>query len=103
MIWKVREVVCKENPRKGAAYRIARLSLGHTDQASARVSSQVFNVGVQQFNAGEQVAVADADATATAGAFGSATAVAIADANAVNVANAAGIDIHTVNVSLNNW
>ena len=39
----------------------------------------------------------------TAGAFGSATAVAIADANAVNVANAAAIDIHTVNVSWNNW
>ena len=69
------------------------------------VSSQVFNVGVQQFNAGDQVAVAvaDADATATAGAFGSATAVAIADANAVNVANAAAISIHTVNFSLNNW
>ncbi len=69
------------------------------------VSSQVFNVGVQQFNAGDQiaVAVADADATATAGAFGSATAVAIADADAVNVANAAGIGIHTVNVSWNNW
>jgi hypothetical protein len=68
------------------------------------VSSQVFNVGVQQFNAGDQiaVAVADADATATADAFGSATAVAIADADAVNVANAAGISIQTVNVSLNN-
>jgi hypothetical protein len=67
------------------------------------VSSQVFNVGVQQFNAGDQIAVADADATATAGAFGSASAVAIADANAVNVANAAAIGIHTVNVSWNNW
>ncbi len=67
------------------------------------VSSQVFNVGVQQFNAGDQVAVADADATATAGPFGSATAVAIADADAVNVANAAAIDINTVNVSLNSW
>ncbi len=67
------------------------------------VSSQVFNVGVQQFNAGDQVAVADADATATAGPFGSATAVAIADADAVNVANAAAIDINTINVSLNNW
>jgi hypothetical protein len=69
------------------------------------VSSQVFNVAVQQYNTGDQVAVAvaDADATATAGAFGSATAVAVADANAVNVANAAGISIHTVNVSLNNW
>jgi hypothetical protein len=67
------------------------------------VSSQVFNVGVQQFNAGDQIAVAVADATATAGPFGSATAVAIADANAVNVANSAGIGIHTVNVSWNNW
>ena len=67
------------------------------------VSSQVFNVGVQQYNAGEQIAVADADATATAGAFGSASAVAIADADAVNVANAAAIEIDTANVSLNNW
>ncbi len=67
------------------------------------VSSQVFNVGVQQFNAGDQIAVAVADATATAGPFGSATAVAIADADAVNVANAAAIDINTINVSLNNW
>ena len=69
------------------------------------VSSQVFNVAVQQVNFGDQtaVAVADADATASAGAFGSATAVAIADADAVNVANAAAIDIYTVNVSLNNW
>jgi hypothetical protein len=69
------------------------------------VSSQVFNVAVQQVNFGDQTAVAfaDADATATAGAFGSATAVAIADADAVNVANAAAISIHTVNFSLNNW
>ena len=69
------------------------------------VSSQVFNVAVQQFNAGNQTATADAfaDADATAGEFGSATAVAVADADAVNVANAAAIDINTVNVSLNNW
>ena len=68
------------------------------------VSSQVFNVAVQQFNAGDQTASATATATAsaTAGAFGSATAVAFAGANALNVANAAGISIHTVNVSLNN-
>ena len=67
------------------------------------VASQVFNVGVQQFNAGDQVAVAvaEADATATAGPFGSATAVAIADADAVNVANAAGISIQTFNFALN--
>ena len=69
------------------------------------ISSQVFNVAVQQFNAGNQTATANAtaNATATAGDFGSATAVAIADADAVNVANAAAISIHTVNFSLNNW
>ena len=69
------------------------------------ISSQVYNVAVQQFNAGDQTAtaVAFADADATAGAFGSASASAFAGANAVNVANAAGIDIDTVNVSLNNW
>ena len=68
------------------------------------ISSQVFNVAVQQFNAGDQTATATATAAATAnaGAFGSATAVAFAGANAVNVANAAAIGIHTVNVSLNN-
>ena len=69
------------------------------------ISSQVFNVAVQQYNAGDQTAtaVAIADADASAGAFGNATAVAIAGANAVNAANAAGIDIDTVNVSLNSW
>ncbi len=69
------------------------------------VSSQVFNVAVQQYNAGNQSANATANATAnaSAGTFGSASAVAIADADAINVANAAGIGIHTVNVSLNNW
>ncbi len=69
------------------------------------VASQVFNVGAQQINAGDQtaVAIAGATATATTGPFGSATAVAIADADAVNVANAAAIDINTVNVSLNWW
>jgi hypothetical protein len=59
------------------------------------ISSQVFNVAVQD-NFGDQTA------TAAAGPFGSATAVAFAGANAVNVANAAAIGIHTVNVSLNN-
>ena len=68
------------------------------------VSSQVYNVAVQQYNAGDQSATATATATAnaTAGAFGSASAGAFAGAHAVNVANAAGIGIHTVNVSLNN-
>ena len=67
--------------------------------------SQVTNVGVQQFNAGNQTATAfaDADADAAAGAFGSATAVAIADADAVNVANAAGVSAATGNVCLNNF
>ena len=69
------------------------------------VCSQVTNVGVQQFNAGNQSATADAfaDADATAGDFGSATAVAIADADAVNVGNAAGISAATGNVCLNNF
>ena len=69
------------------------------------VCSQVTNVGVQQFNAGNQTAVAVgvADADATAGAFGNATAVASAHADAVNVANAAGVSAATGNVCLNNF
>ena len=70
------------------------------------VCSQVTNVGVQQFNAGNQTAVADTDAfaDATAGAFGNATALAVADADAVkNVANAAGVSAATGNVCLNNF
>ncbi len=69
------------------------------------VCSQVYNIAVQQYNAGDQVAVADADAfaDATAGPFGTAVAVAIADANAANIANVTGIDIDTVNVCLNNF
>ena len=69
------------------------------------VCSQVYNIAVQQYNAGDQNATADAfaDADATAGPFGTAAAVAIADADAVNIANAAGIDVDTVNVCLNNF
>ena len=69
------------------------------------VCSQVYNIAVQQYNAGDQTATADAfaDADATAGVFGTAAAVAIADAEAVNIANAAGIDVDTVNVCLNNF
>ncbi len=69
------------------------------------VCSQTTNVGVQQFNAGNQIAVgfATADADATAGAFGTAVAVATADADAVNVADAAGISAATGNVCLNNF
>ena len=69
------------------------------------VCSQVYNIVVQQYNAGDQTAAAAAiaDADATAGAFGTAAAVAVAGANAVNVANAAGIDIDTVNYCLNNF
>ena len=66
------------------------------------VCSQVYNIAVQQYNAGDQTAVADADAfaDATAGPFGTAAAAAIADANAANIANVAGIDVDTVNVCL---
>jgi hypothetical protein len=69
------------------------------------VCSQVYNIAVQQYNAGDQNATADAfaDANATAGPFGTAVAAAIAGANAVNIANAAGIGINTVNVCLNNF
>jgi hypothetical protein len=69
------------------------------------VCSQVTNVGVQQVNAGNQVAVgfATANADATAGEFGNATAVASAHADAVNVANAAGVSAATDNVCLNNF
>ena len=69
------------------------------------VCSQVFNIAVQQYNAGDQTAAAGAAAfaDATAGAFGTAAAAAIAEANAVNIANAAGISVDTVNACLNNF
>jgi hypothetical protein len=69
------------------------------------VCSQVYNIAVQQYNAGDQTAMADADAfaDATAGPFGTAVAAAIAGANAVNIANAVGIDVNTVNACLNNF
>jgi LPXTG-motif cell wall-anchored protein len=69
------------------------------------VCSQVYNIAVQQYNAGDQSANADAfaDANATAGPFGTAAAAAIAGANAANIANAAGINVDTVNVCLNNF
>ncbi len=69
------------------------------------ICSQVYNIAVQQYNAGDQLAVgvATADASASAGEFGEASAAAIANADAVNIANAAGIDIDTVNVCLNNF
>ena len=69
------------------------------------ICSQVFNIAIQQYNAGDQTADADASAAAgaTAGEFGEASAAAIANADAANIANAAGIDIDTVNVCLNNF
>jgi hypothetical protein len=69
------------------------------------VCSQVYNIAVQQYNAGDQTANADAfaDADATAGPFGTAAAAAVAGANAANIANAAGINVDTVNVCLNNF
>src|SRR3712207_1925150 len=70
---------------------------------SDSISSQVYNVGVQQINFGDQEAEVEAvSGSAVAEAEnGWATAESSAEANAVNVANAAGIDIHTVNWSLN--
>src|ERR671914_1419298 len=69
------------------------------------ICSQVYNIAVQQYNAGDQTAVADADAfaDASAGPFGTAVAAAVAGANAANIANAAGINVDTVNVCLNNF
>ena len=69
------------------------------------VCSQVYNIAVQQYNAGDQSANADAfaDANATAGPFGTAAAAAIAGANAANIANAVGINVDTVNACLNNF
>ncbi|MDQ3588822.1 MAG: hypothetical protein M3392_01025 [Actinomycetota bacterium] len=69
------------------------------------ICSQVYNVAVQQYNAGDQNANADAFADATAGATASAGAVAgaVADADAVNIANVTGIDLSTVNACLNGF
>jgi hypothetical protein len=67
------------------------------------VCSQVYNIAVQQYDAGDQTANASAAAGATAGEFGGASAAAIADADAANIANVAGIDLDTVNVCLNNF
>jgi hypothetical protein len=69
------------------------------------VCSQVYNIAVQQYNAGDQTAAAGAIAAAgaSAGPFGNATAAAIAGANAANIANAVGIDVNTVNVCLNDF
>jgi hypothetical protein len=72
-------------------------------EVSDSICSQVYNIAVQQYNAGDQNANASAAAGATAGEFGEASAAAIAGANAANIANAAGINIDTVNVCLNNF
>src|SRR3712207_4602072 len=68
------------------------------------VCSQVYNIAVQQYNAGDQEAEAEAESgTAEAEAEeGTAAAASIAEANAANIANAAGISIDTVNYCLNN-
>ena len=77
------------------------------------ICSQVYNVAVQQYNAGDQNANADAfadatadaiaGATATAGASAGAVAGAVADADAVNIANVTGIDLSAVNACLNGF
>jgi hypothetical protein len=68
------------------------------------VCSQVYNIAVQQYNAGDQTANANAlaGANANAGQGGTAAALAVANANAVNIANATDININTVNACLNN-
>src|SRR3712207_3195754 len=68
------------------------------------VCSQVYNIAVQQYNAGDQTANANAlaGADANAGQGGTAAALAVANANAANIANAADININTVNACLNN-
>ena len=68
------------------------------------VCSQVFNIAVQQYNAGDQTANASAlaGANASAGQGGTAAALAVANVRAVNIANAADININTVNACLNN-
>ena len=68
------------------------------------VCSQVYNIAVQQYNAGDQTANANAlaGANANAGQGGTAAALAVANAKAVNIANAADININTVNACLNN-
>ena len=69
------------------------------------VCSQVYNIAVQQYNAGDQNANANAlaGANANAGQGGTAAALAVANANAANIANAADININTVNACLNNF
>jgi len=72
---------------------------------SDSLCSQVYNIAVQQYNAGDQTAMADANAfaDANAGQYGTAVAVAIAGANAANIANAVDVNVDTVNVCLNNF
>ncbi len=71
------------------------------------ICSQVYSAAVQQYNAGDQNANANADAGAvanvgaTADAGGDAAAAAVADADAVNIANVTGLDVSTVNACLN--
>src|SRR3712207_7675532 len=68
------------------------------------VCSQVYNIAVQQYNAGDQPANANAlaGANANAGQGGTAAALAAANANTVNIANKADININTVNACLYN-
>jgi hypothetical protein len=92
-------------PAFGQNVGIVNQNADQTGIVNNSVCSQVYNIAVQQYNAGDQTADADADASAnaSAGPFGTAAAAAIAAANAVNIANAVGIDVDTVNVCLNNF
>ena len=77
------------------------------------VCSQVNNIAVQQYNAGDQNANANASANANADAGATATATAdaatdanavaaaVAEADAVNIANVLGVSVDQVNACLN--
>ena len=73
------------------------------------ICSQVYNVAVQQYNAGDQNANAnasananaDAGATADAATDANAVAAAVAEADAVNIANVLGVSVDQVNACLN--
>ena len=83
---------------------VVNIDIDQSGTVDDSVCSQVYNIAVQQYNAGDQNATANASAfaDASAGPFGIVAAAAIAEANAVNIANAVGIDVNTVNYCLNN-
>ncbi len=87
-------------PNCGAEVEQEASQFGVVDDS---VCSQVYNVGVQQFNAGNQEAAAAAAAGTAEAEEGTVAATTNATANAVNVGNAAGVSVDTGNVCLNNF